>query len=590
MLCVLLRTGYVMLGTDAYREQAIRIQERERSIKAPRGRILDRNGIVLADNRLVCTISVIPSQITEPEEVIQMLSRELGLTEEELRLRVEKNTSIERIKSNISKEIGDRIRAYGYAGVKVDEDYKRYYPYGTLASKVLGFTGGDNQGVVGLEVLYEEHLKGTAGTIYTVTDAYGIEVENGWERRQEPVPGEDLVISLDYNIQTYAQQLAWQAYLSKEAESVSILVMSPQNGEIYAMVNVPEYDLNHPFALTDAQQMLAAEGVSPQELWNQNWRNGCINDTYEPGSIFKIVTAAAALEEGVLQQTDRFYCPGYIRVSDRRIRCARVQGHGSQSLTEAVMNSCNPAFIQIGMRLGASAYYAYLERFGLLEKTGIDLPGEAGIILHQEDQVGPLELATMSFGQSFQLTQIRLATTLCSLLNGGHKVIPHFAVRRQTREGAPLYTYSYAQTDGAEISNGAEAANRIEIANGAEAANRTETANIEAEDTIISDETTDFLREALYAVVEEGGGSKGQVAGYDVGGKTATSQTLPRNNGVYIASFMAFAPVDQPQVLVLAVIDHPQGTYYGGQICAPLVGQLLENILPYMEISPSVTN
>ena len=543
------RLTYLMLMNDSYEKAAIDLHERERDIKAARGRILDRNGVILADNVTVCTISVIHSQVENPEEVISVLGKELFLPEETVRRRVEKVSAIERVKSNVSKEIGDRIRGYELAGVKVDEDYKRYYPYEDLASKVLGFTGSDNQGIIGLEVEYDSELAGKAGKILTVTDAYGIELQNYGERRLEPSCGDDLVLSLDYNIQKYAQQLAEQAYLSKEAESVSILVMNPQNGEIYAMVGVPEFNLNDPFTLSEQYEEQLALGADRQELLNDMWRNECINDTYEPGSIFKIITASAALEAGVLSETDSFYCPGYVTVADRRIRCARVKGHGQQNFTEAVMNSCNPAFVNIGLRVGPDSYYEYLRKFGIMEKTGIDLPGEAATIIHKQENVGQLELATMSFGQSFQITPVRLATSVSAIINGGKMVTPHFAVRSQDKDGSITKAYYY-----------------------------------DSREDVVSEKTTAIMKNALFQVVENGGGKNGAVEGYAIGGKTATSQTLPRNNGVYIAAFLGYAPADNPQVLAIAIINHPKGTYYGGQISAPIVRQLFENILPYLEI------
>ena len=540
------RLMYLMVvKSDYYAQMAQELHERERDIKAARGRILDRNGIVLADNKTVCTISVIYSQMEDREAVIDMLCKELGLTEEYVRKRVEKYSSRERIKSNVDKEIGDRIRAYDMPGVKVDEDYKRYYPYNLLASKVLGFTGSDNQGIIGLEVMYEDYLSGTPGKILTVTDAKGIELQREGERREEPIAGQDLTISLDLNIQNYAMQLASQAYETKEAENVMILVMNPQNGEIYACVNWPEFDLNNPYELTDVWSTKLAGGNTQDNL-NKMWRNGSINDTYEPGSTFKIITAAAGLEEGVVTPQDTFSCPGFIMVEDRRIRCHKTTGHGAETFVQGTQNSCNPVFITVGMRLGVEKYYAYFERFGLKNKTGIDLPGESRTIVHRMENMGPVELATMSFGQSFQITPIQLLTTVSSIINGGNRVTPHLALKSEGAEGVTVFEYPV--TEG-----------------------------------IVREETSATMREILESVVSEGGGKNGQVEGYLVGGKTATSQTLPRGNGKYIASFIGFAPVDDPQVIALAIITHPKGVYYGGQIAAPIVRQLFENILPYLE-------
>ncbi len=543
------RLVYLMVWrADYYAEKAVELHERERSIKAARGRILDRNGTVIADNRTVCTVSVIHNQIEEPEKVIQVLCRELGLSEEFVTARVEKYSSIERIKSNVDKETGDRIREYDLAGVKVDEDYKRYYPFGELASKVLGFTGGDNQGIIGLEVIYEEYLQGKAGNILTVTDAKGIEVEEAGERRQEPIKGKDLVLSLDMNIQSYASQLAVQAMKTKEADSVSILVMNPQNGEMLAMVNVPEFDLNDPYTLPEGTLYQTQEEY--QNLLNAMWRNGCINDTYEPGSTFKIITAAAGLEEGVVTPQSTFHCPGYIVVDDRRIHCSKRNGHGAEDFIRGTMNSCNPVFITVGLRLGVDKYYEYFEKFGLKKKTGIDLPGEAGTIMHKKEDMGNVELATVSFGQSFQITPIQLLTTAASIVNGGRRVTPHFGVEVLDEEGEASQIFSYPVEEG-----------------------------------IVSSETSETLRGILKLVVSEGTGKNGKVEGFSIGGKTATSQTLPRGSGRYIASFMGFAPAEDPQVIALAIINNPQGVYYGGQVAAPIVRQLYENILPYLGIA-----
>lgn len=543
------RLVYLMVYSSAYySEAADELHQRERSIKAKRGRILDAAGNVLADNRTVCTVSVIHNQITDPEAVVEALSKELELEEAYVRERVEKYSSIERIRSNVDKETGDAIRAYQLDGVKVDEDYKRYYPFDSLASRVLGFTGADNQGIVGLEVKYEEYLEGEPGTILTVTDARGIEVDEEGESRLEPVDGDDLYISMDLNIQQYAAQLAEQVMAAKEAESVSILVMKPDNGEILAMVNVPEFNLNDPFTLPEGTETAGLSEEEKQDLLNQMWRNPCISDTYEPGSVFKTITAAAALEEGVVTMEDTFNCPGYVIVEDRRIRCHKTTGHGTQTFVEATMNSCNPVFVTVGLRLGAENYYRYFEQFNLLEKTGVDLPGEAGTIMHKVEDIGAVELATISFGQSFQVTPIRLAATISSLINGGNAVTPHFGVKTVDAQGNVTNRFEYPVEEG-----------------------------------VVSEDTVEKLRYMLEQVVENGGGHNGYVEGYRVGGKTATSQTLPRGTGRYIASFMGFAPADDPKVLAMAIITNPQGTYYGGQVAAPVVRQLFENILPYLE-------
>lgn len=545
------RLVYLMaFRAEYYATKATELHERERSIKAARGKIVDRNGKVLADNRTVCTISVIHSQIEEPEKVIAILADELGLSPEYVRKRVEKYSSIERIKSNVDKETGDKIREYDLMGVKVDEDYKRYYPYGELASKVLGFTGSDNQGIIGLEVKYEDYLEGEKGTILTVTDAKGIEVEAAGESRIEPKAGNDLHISMDMNIQSYATQLAKQAMETKEADSVSIIVMNPQNGELLAMVNVPEFDLNHPYELSEE---LLAKSVSgngeKQDLLNTMWRNGCINDTYEPGSTFKMVTAAAGLESGAVTPNSSFSCPGFVVVDDRKIRCHKVSGHGAQDFVHATMNSCNPVFVTVGLRIGAEQYYRYFEQFGLLMKTGVDLPGEAGTIMHKKENIGNVELATISFGQSFQITPIQLLTTAASLVNGGNRVTPHFGVSIIGEDGSLVEELDYPVTEG-----------------------------------IVSEETSATMREILEKVVSEGGGGNAYIEGVRIGGKTATSETLPRGHGKYIASFVGFAPADDPQIIAMAIINHPTGTYYGGQIAAPIIRQLFENILPYLGI------
>ncbi|MBR1930773.1 MAG: peptidoglycan glycosyltransferase [Lachnospiraceae bacterium] len=543
------RLVYLMVWrAEHYSQLATELHERERSIKAARGRILDCNGVVLADNRTVCTISVIYNQIQDSEEVIRVLCQELALSEEYVRPKVEKYSSMERIKSNVDKEIGDRIREYDLPGVKVDEDYKRYYPYGALASKVLGFTGGDNQGIIGLEVVYEKYLQGEPGMILTMTDAKGIEVEEAGERRIEPKSGNDLCISMDRNIQTYATQLALQAMETKEADSVSIIVMNPQNGELLAMVNVPEFDLNTPYELS-YEPVVEPTAEEKQELLNQMWRNGCINDTYEPGSTFKVITAAAALEEGVVTPNDSFHCPGYVVVDDRKIRCHKIAGHGSEDFVHATMNSCNPVFVTVGLRLGVENYYKYFESFGLKTKTGIDLPGEAGTIMHKMEDMGNVELATVSFGQSFQITPIQLLTTISSIVNGGNRITPHFGVRALDEQGEVVEEFTYPIQEG-----------------------------------IVSEEVSATMRDILEMVVSEGGGVNGKVEGYRVGGKTATSQTLPRGSGRYIASFVGFAPADDPQVIAIAIINNPQGVYYGGQIAAPVIRQLFENILPYLGI------
>ena len=543
------RLVYLMIFRgDYYSRLATDLQQRERQIKAARGKILDANGVVLAGNRSVCTISVIHNQIKDPEAVIAMLAKELDLPEERVRKRVEKYSSIERIKSNVDKETGNRILSYGYAGVKVDEDYKREYPYDDLASKVLGFTGGDNQGIIGLETVYDDYLQGTNGTILTTTDARGVEVDNIGEERIEPVEGKNLRLSLDSNIQLFAAQAAEKAYIQKEADSVSILVMNPQNGEMLAMVDYPEFNLNEPFVLTEQYSEYAGTDEE-QDYLNQMWRNHCINDTYEPGSTFKIITSTAALEEGVVTLEDRFHCPGYIVVEDRRIRCHKTTGHGAESFVEGIENSCNPVFINVGLRIGADRFCDYFKQFGLLEKTHIDLPGEASTIMHKRENIGLVELATISFGQSFQITPIQLATTVSSIINGGHRVTPHFGVQVEDAAGNCIETFDY-----------------------------------ENQTTICSAETSEKMRYLLEKVVSEGGGNKAAVEGYSIGGKTATSQTLPRSANRYISSFLGFAPADDPQVLVLVIIRNPSGVYYGGTIAAPVAKEIFENILPYLEL------
>lgn len=548
MMFLIGRLVYLMIFcSEYYGNKAENLHERERDIKAARGKLLDANGTVLATNKSVCTISVIHNQMEEPEKVIAMLVKELGISEETARKRVEKVSSIERVKTNVAKETGDAIRAYGLSGVKVDEDYKRYYPYGTLASKVLGFTGADNQGILGLEVKYDEYLQGTNGKILTLTDARGIEIENAGESRLEPVNGYDLCLSLDRNIQMYCEQAAKKVCTKKSADSVSVIVMNPQNGELMAMVNYPEFDLNDPFTLVgDNGEAVSAE--EKQNLLNKMWRNQCISDTYEPGSTFKIITAAAALEEGVVKLDDAFFCPGYKIVEDRRIRCARTTGHGAETFETGIMNSCNPVFMELGERLGAENFAGYFKQFGLLSKTNIDLPGEAGTIMHKTENIGPVELATISFGQSFQITPIQLVTTVSSIINGGTRVTPHFGVSVQDADGNTAKTFSY-----------------------------------ETHENICTAETSETMRYLLEKVVSEGTGKNAKIEGFSIGGKTATSQTLPRSDHKYISSFLGFAPADNPQVLVLVVINNPQGIYYGGTIAAPVAKEIFENILPYLD-------
>lgn len=540
--------GYLMIfRSEHYSEMADDLHRRERTIKAARGEILDRNGTVIAANRTVCTVSVVHSQVTEPERVIEMLCVELGLSEEDVRKKVEKRSSREIIKTNVAKESGDAIRGYGLSGVKVDEDYKRYYPYESMASKVLGFTGADNQGIIGLEVMYEEYLKGRDGLILTLSDARGVELPYAAEERLEPVAGDTLTLSLDVNIQKYAEQAAYKVMEEKGANAVSIIIMNPQNGEIYAMVNAPEFDLNDPFALAEGSVYETAE--EKQELLNQMWRNRCINDTYEPGSTFKIITAAAGLEQGVVKLTDQFSCPGFRIVEDRKIRCHKVGGHGAETFLQGAMNSCNPVFIDVGQRLGVDGMYKYFEQFGLLKKTGIDLPGEAGTIMHKKENMGLVELATVSFGQSFQITPIQLVTTASSIINGGNRITPHLAVKAESADGTSVTKFSYPVEDG-----------------------------------VVSEATSETMRYILEQVVAEGSGKRAQVEGYKVGGKTATSEKLPRSRKKYISSFLGFAPADDPQVIALITIDEPVGVYYGGTIAAPVIADIFENILPYLEI------
>ncbi|MEE0419532.1 MAG: penicillin-binding transpeptidase domain-containing protein [Lachnospiraceae bacterium] len=542
------RLGYLMLfESEYYSQKAEQLHERERDIKAARGKIIDATGTVLATNKTVCTISVIHSQLKDKDKVVQVLAKELELDEETVRKRVEKVSAIERVKTNVEKEVGDRIREYDLAGVKVDEDFKRYYPFDSLASKVLGFTGSDNQGIIGLEVMYEDVLQGSPGKILTMTDARGVELPDAGESRLEPVNGKNLHISLDANIQEYVEQAAHQVMEQKSADSVSIMLMRPQNGEILAMVNVPEFDLNDPFTLTvDSSGMTDEE---KQDALNQMWRNGCINDTYEPGSTFKIITAAAGLEAGVVSLNDQFSCPGFKIVEDRRIRCHKVAGHGGETFLQGAMNSCNPVFIEVGLRLGIDNYYSYFEKFGLKGKTGVDLPGEAATIMHKKENMGLVELATVSFGQSFQITPMQLITTASSIINGGRRVTPHFGVEVRDDEGTLYKTLQYPLGD-----------------------------------RIVSEETSETMRYILEQVVDGGSGKNAYIAGYHIGGKTATSETLPRSANKYISSFLGFAPAPDPQVIGLVVINNPQGTYYGGTIAAPVLKGIYENILPYLEI------
>ena len=553
---VIFACGFLLIGRliylmifrhEYYTEKAIELQQRERQIKAARGEIIDRNGVVLATNEAVCTISVIHNQITDEEAVIQMLCKELELSEEYVRKRVEKVTSIEKIKSNVPKEVGKRIMAYELDGVKVDEDYRRVYPYDELASKVLGFTGSDNQGIIGLESKYESELKGQDGAILTFTDARGREVEDLIENRLEPIPGNTLQLTMDYNIQAYCMQAAQKAYLQKEADNVSIIVMNPQNGELLAMANYPEFNPNEPFTLIP-QYAQYKDTEKENDYLNEMWRNPCVSDTYEPGSTFKIITTTAALEAGTVEVNDGFYCPGYIMVEDRRIRCHKTTGHGSETFEEGIENSCNPVFISVGLELGVDRYYDYFKSFGLLNKTGIDLPGEASTIMHKKDNIGPVELATISFGQSFQITPIQLVTTVSSFINGGTRVTPHFGMSVTDSVSGEVTELKYESISG-----------------------------------ICSEETSETLRYLLEQVVSDGSGNKAYVEGYEIGGKTATSQTLPRSENKYISSFLGFAPASNPQVLVLVIIHNPQGIYYGGTIAAPIAQEIFENILPYLD-------
>lgn len=544
------RLVYLMVfDAEYYQQKAEDLHERERDIKAARGEIIDRNGTVLATNRTVCTISVIHSQIENPEKVIEKLSEFLEMDADKVRKKVEKISSIERIQSNVDKRTGDKIRNLGLAGVKVDEDFKRYYPYNELASKVLGFTGGDNQGIVGLEVKYEKYLKGINGKILTTTDARGIELDGVAEDRLEPEAGNTLRISLDYTMQKYALQMAEKVRTEKQADKVGIILMNPQNGEIYAMVNVPEFDLNQPFMLNNEETGENLTDEQRQDALNQMWRNGCINDTYEPGSTFKIITASAGLEEGAVHLTDQFSCPGYKVVEDRRIRCHKVGGHGAENFVQGIQNSCNPVFIEVGLRIGVDRFFDYFRQFGLMDLTGVDIPGEAGTIMHKKENVGQVELATISFGQSFQITPIQLATTVSALVNGGRRVTPHFGMEVLSEEGKKVKTFRY-----------------------------------NAKKHIVSEKTSQTMRELLESVVAEGSGKNAYVEGYRIGGKTATSQTLPRSANKYISSFVGFAPADDPQILGMCVIYNPQGVYYGGTIAAPVIGKIFENILPYLGI------
>ena len=540
--------GFLMIArSDHYSKMADALHERERTIKASRGEIVDRNGTVIAANRTVCTVSVIHNQVKEPEKVIRELARILDLSEEEVRKKVEKWSSREIIRTNVEKSVGDEIMNLGLSGVKVDEDYRRYYPYGSLASKVLGFTGADNQGIIGLEVMYEKYLKGQDGLILTLSDAKGTELQNAAEERVEPIPGNTLTVSLDVNIQKYAEQAAYQVMEKKGAKAVSIIIMNPQNGEIYAMVNAPEFDLNDPFSLSGESSGLT--GAELQDARNKMWRNRCINDTYEPGSTFKIITAAAGLEAGVVHLDDKFSCPGFRIVEDRKIRCHKVGGHGAETFLQGAMNSCNPVFIDVGQRLGVDSFYHYFEQFGLLGKTGIDLPGEAATIMHKKENMGLVELATVSFGQSFQITPIQLITTASSIINGGRRITPHFAVSAESTDGMFYRTFSYPERTG-----------------------------------VVSGSTSETMRYILEQVVAEGSGKRAKLPEYRIGGKTATSEKLPRSLKKYISSFLGFAPADDPQVIALITIDEPVGIYYGGTIAAPVIADIFSNILPYLDV------
>ena len=549
ILFLVLVTGklvYLMVfKSQYYTKRAIEVQERERRIKAPRGEILDRNGKVIASNKTVCTVSVIYNQIKEPEKIIEILTKELELSKSEVSKKVNKISVREKIKSNVPKRVGDKIRKYNLSGVKVDEDYKRYYPYGGLGSKVLGFTGSDNQGIIGLGVQYEKHLKGKDGTILTPTDSRGIEMKNALEQRREPVTGNSLVTSIDLNIQQYAEQIAYKTLEVKKANYVSIIAMNPNNGEILAMVNAPEFDLNKPYNLnyTTNEKFSSKE---KQDLLNRMWRNQCINDTYEPGSTFKVITSTAALENNQVTMDTRFSCPGFRIVDDRRIRCHKTTGHGSENFLQGVMNSCNPVFIDVGLKVGKEKFYEQMRKLGLMNKTGIDLPGEASTIIHKLKNVGNVELATMSFGQSFQITPMQYLVAASAVVNGGKIVTPHFGVKAINSNGKVVKQFKYKNKN-----------------------------------NVVSKKTSDTMKFILEKVVSEGTGSKGKVEGYKVGGKTATSQKLPRGSGKYIASFMGFAPADNPQIIAMAIIDEPKGIYYGGQVAAPVISELYKNILPY---------
>ena len=548
LLALVGRLIYLMLfDAEYYQNRAEQLHERERDIKAARGEIVDVNGKVLATNRTVCTISVIYNQVEDKEAVIQMLVRELGMSESTVRKRVEKVSSIERIKTNVDKETGDKIRSYDLAGVKVDEDFKRFYPYEDLGATVIGFTGGDNQGIIGLEVKYEEYLKGVNGKILTTTDARGIELNGVAEDRMEPEAGHTLQISMDYNIQEYVQQEAEKVMEQKQADGVSILLMNPKNGEIKAMVNVPEFNLNDPFTLHEKEEEGKLTPEEKQDRLNRMWRNRCINDTYEPGSTFKIITSSACLEEGVVTPESTFSCPGYKVVEDRKIRCHKVGGHGSETFVQGVQNSCNPVFMEIGLRLGAEKFCDYFKKFGLMNLTGVDLPGEAGTIMHKQEDIGLVELATMTFGQSFQITPVRMTSTVSALINGGKSITPHFGMKVLDKEGKQIKTFQYKK-----------------------------------DDRIVSEETSALMRGILESVVSEGSGKNAYIDGYRIGGKTATSQTLPRSARKYISSFIGFAPADDPQILGMVIIYNPQGIYYGGTIAAPILREIFENVLPYM--------
>ena len=540
--------GFLMIArSDHYSKMADALHERERTIKAARGEIVDRTGTVIAANRTVCTVSVIHNQVKEPEKVIRELARILDLSEEKVRKKVEKWSSREIIRTNVEKSVGDEIMNLGLSGVKVDEDYRRYYPYGSLASKVLGFTGADNQGIIGLEVMYEKYLKGQDGLILALSDAKGTELQNAAEERVEPIPGNTLTVSLDVNIQKYAEQAAYQVMEKKGAKAVSIIIMNPQNGEIYAMVNAPEFDLNDPFSLSGESSGLT--GAELQDARNKMWRNRCINDTYEPGSTFKIITAAAGLEAEVVHLDDKFSCPGFRIVEDRKIRCHKVGGHGAETFLQGAMNSCNPVFIDVGQRVGVDLFYHYFEQFGLLGKTGIDLPGEAATIMHKKENMGLVELATVSFGQSFQITPIQLITTASSIINGGRRITPHFAVSAESTDGMFYRKFSYPERSG-----------------------------------VVSGSTSETMRYILEQVVAEGSGKRAKLPEYRIGGKTATSEKLPRSLKKYISSFLGFAPADDPQVIALITIDEPVGIYYGGTIAAPVIADIFSNILPYLDV------